>query len=64
MRTSGGSLQSVFNQDLFKHENNLTVGASYDYATVHFGSNTELASLAPDRGTIAVAFMSMNPKCD
>jgi outer membrane receptor protein involved in Fe transport len=52
MRASGGSLQSVFNQDLFKHENNLTVGASYDYATVHFGSNTELASLTPDRGTI------------
>jgi outer membrane receptor protein involved in Fe transport len=52
MRTSGGSLQSVFNQDLFKHENNLTVGASYDYATVHFESNTELASLTPDRGSI------------
>jgi len=52
MRSRGGSLQSVFNQDLFKHENNLTVGASYDYATVHFESNTELASLTDSRGTI------------
>jgi hypothetical protein len=42
----------VFNQDLFKHENNLTVGASYDYASVHFESNTELAALTESRGTI------------
>ena len=51
-RSRGGTLQSVFNQDLFNHENNLTVGASYDYATVHFESDTELASLTDSRGTI------------
>ncbi|MCX7097070.1 MAG: TonB-dependent receptor [Methylococcales bacterium] len=51
MRSRGGSLQSVFSQDLFQHENNLTVGASYDYATVHFESDTELASLTESRGT-------------
>ncbi|MFZ2171871.1 MAG: TonB-dependent receptor [Methylococcaceae bacterium] len=52
MRSRGGSLQSVFNQDLFQHENNLTIGASYDYATVHFESDTELAALTESRGTI------------
>lgn len=52
MRSRGGSLQSVFSRDLFEHENNLTVGASYDYATVHFESDTELASLTDTRGTI------------
>lgn len=52
MRGRGGSLQSVFAQDLFKHKNNLTVGTSYDYASVHFNSDTELASLTSNRGTI------------
>jgi len=51
-RSQGGSLQSVFNQDLFNHENNLTIGASYAYASVHFASNTELASLTDSRGTV------------
>jgi iron complex outermembrane receptor protein len=51
-RSRGGTLQSVFNQDLFEHKNNLTIGASYDYATVHFESNTELAALTDTRGTI------------
>ncbi|MGZ8227420.1 MAG: TonB-dependent receptor [Methylococcaceae bacterium] len=52
MYSRGGALQTVFSEDLFKHENSLTVGASYDYAEVHFGSDTELASLTDDRGTI------------
>ncbi len=52
MRSRGGTLQTTFSQDLFAHENNLVVGASYDYADVHFGSDTELASLTPDRGTL------------
>ncbi len=51
MRSYGGSIQSAFNQDLFGHENNLVVGGSFDYATVHFESNTELAELLDDRGT-------------
>lgn len=52
MYTRGGTVQAMFTQDLFAHENNLTVGGSYDNADVHFGSDTELASLTGDRGTI------------
>jgi outer membrane receptor protein involved in Fe transport len=51
MRSRGGTLQTVFARDLFKHENNLTIGASYDYAETHFGSDTELGSLTDTRGT-------------
>ncbi|HEY8160550.1 MAG TPA: TonB-dependent receptor [Methylobacter sp.] len=51
MRSRGGTLQTAFAQDLFKHKNNLTVGTSYDYAEVHFGSDTELGSLTDTRGT-------------
>ena len=51
MRSRGGTLQTAFARDLFKHQNNLTVGASYDYAEAHFGSDTELASLTDTRGT-------------
>ena len=51
MRSRGGTLQTAFARDLFKHQNNLTVGASYDYADTHFGSNTELGSLTDTRGT-------------
>jgi len=52
MRGKGGSLQSAFTGNLFKHENNLTIGASYDAAETHFASDTELASLTANRGTI------------
>ena len=52
MRSKGGSLQTAFTGDLFKHENNLTVGATYDVADTHFASNTELASLTANRGTL------------
>lgn len=51
MRSRGGTLQTAFAQDLFKHENNLTVGTSYDYGETHFGSDTELGSLTDTRGT-------------
>ncbi|MGZ5055926.1 MAG: TonB-dependent receptor [Methylobacter sp.] len=51
MRSRGGTLQTAFAQDLFKHKNNLTVGTSYDYAEVHFGSDSELGSLTDTRGT-------------
>ncbi len=51
MRSHGGTLQTAFAQDLFKHKNNLTVGTSYDYAETHFGSDTELGSLTDTRGT-------------
>ncbi|MDD5126219.1 TonB-dependent receptor [Methylovulum sp.] len=52
MYTRGGTIQALFGQDVYAHENNLTIGASYDNADVHFGSDTELASLTDDRGTI------------
>ncbi|GAB6140716.1 TonB-dependent receptor [Methylosoma difficile] len=52
MYSRGGTLQSAFLGNLFQHENSLTVGASYDYATVHFAADTELASLTADRGTV------------
>ncbi|OYV15615.1 MAG: TonB-dependent receptor [Methylococcaceae bacterium NSP1-2] len=51
MRSRGGTLQTVFANDLFKHENNLTVGVNYDYATVSFDSDSELGSLTDTRGT-------------
>ncbi|MDO9104432.1 MAG: TonB-dependent receptor [Methylovulum sp.] len=52
MYTRGGTVQATFAQDWFAHENSLTVGSSYDNADVHFGSDTELAALTEDRGTV------------
>lgn len=52
MRGKGGSLQTAFTGDLFKHENNLTVGASYDVSDINYSANTELGSLTADRGTV------------
>lgn len=51
MRGRGGNLQAMLGQDWFGHKNKLIVGASYDYAEVHFGSDSELASLTSNRGT-------------
>lgn len=51
MRSRGGNLQAMFDHDWFGHKNNLLLGASYDYADVHFSSDTELARLTADRGT-------------
>ncbi|MEI6708190.1 MAG: TonB-dependent receptor [Methylococcales bacterium] len=51
MRSRGGTVQTVFANDLFKHENNLTTGVSYDYSEVNFSSDTELASLTDTRST-------------
>jgi len=62
MRGRGGSLQSVFAQDLFKHKNNLTVGTSYDYSSVHFNADTELASLTDNRGTIGSGILVDEPR--
>lgn len=52
MRGKGGSLQTAFTGDLFKHGNNLTVGTSYDVSEIHYSADTELGSLTADRGTI------------
>lgn len=51
MRSRGGTIQTAFGQDLFKHKNSLTTGVSYDFNEVHFGSDTELGSLTSTRGT-------------
>ncbi|MCF6251619.1 MAG: TonB-dependent receptor [Methylococcaceae bacterium] len=52
MRSTGGTLQSMFSDDIFGHENSFIFGAAYDYADVHFESDTELAMLTDSRGTI------------
>jgi len=52
MRSTGGTIQSMFSEDIFGHQNSFVFGAAYDYADVHFESNTELAQLTADRGTI------------
>ncbi|WP_394753018.1 TonB-dependent receptor [Crenothrix sp.] len=51
MRSQGGTLQTVFNQALFGHENTLTVGSNYDFSNVHYGADTELGTLTKTRGT-------------
>ncbi|WP_031432673.1 TonB-dependent receptor [Methylomarinum vadi] len=52
MRSTGGTIQSLFSHDIFGHENSFIFGAAYDYADVHFESDTELAQLTDSRGTI------------
>ncbi len=52
MRGKGGTLQTAFTNDLFKHENNLTVGTSYDVSEIHYSADTELGSLTKSRGTV------------
>jgi outer membrane receptor protein involved in Fe transport len=52
MYTRGGTVQTLFMNDWFAHKNSLTTGVSYDNATVHFGSDTELAALTDTRGTV------------
>ncbi len=62
MRSRGSTLQAAFNQDLFGHQNNLIVGANYDYANVHFASDTELANLTNDRGTLGSGILIKEAK--
>ncbi|RLA56304.1 MAG: TonB-dependent receptor, partial [Gammaproteobacteria bacterium] len=51
MRSSGGTFQSMFSDDIFGYQNNFIIGAAYDYADVHFESDTELGLLTESRGT-------------
>ncbi len=51
MRSAGGTLQSMFSDDIFGRENVFIFGASYNHARVHFESNTELGLLTKQRGT-------------
>jgi outer membrane receptor protein involved in Fe transport len=52
MRSEGGSVQAAFSEAIFGHKNNLSFGATYDVANVHYAADTELASLTATRGTI------------
>ena len=52
MRSVGGTLQTLFNEDIFGHKNTFIVGAAFDYSDVHFESDTELARLTDSRGTV------------
>lgn len=51
MRSAGGTIQSMFSDDIFGHQNVFVFGATYDNASVHFESNTELGLLTEQRGT-------------
>lgn len=58
MRSRGGSVQGAFSEAIFGHKNNLTVGATFDTADVHFASDTELASLTDTRGTVGSSILT------
>jgi outer membrane receptor protein involved in Fe transport len=62
MRSQGGTLQTVFAHDLFKHENNLTVGVNYDYSDVNYSADTGLASLTDTRNTISSGILANDSK--
>ena len=62
MRSRGGTLQTVFAHDLFKHENNLTVGVNYDYSDVNYSADTGLASLTDTRNTISSGILANDSK--
>ncbi len=51
-QTFGGSIQSAFHQDVFGLKNRGIIGGTYDEGQINFSSDTELASLTADRGTI------------
>lgn len=47
----GATLQATFTNPLINRENQFIIGASFDSGGALFNSETELASLTPDRGT-------------
>lgn len=51
-RSYGGSLQVAWEQDFAGLHNRMVVGGSYDEGRINFRSDTELAALTADRGTI------------
>ncbi len=53
MRSTGGTIQTAINEKLFGHQNHFIFGAAYDFADVHFESDTELGLLTDSRGTTA-----------
>ena len=48
----GATLQAIFSNPVASRENQFIVGASLDRGGALFNSQTELASLTPDRGTL------------
>jgi len=52
MRSTGGTVQAMFSDDLFGRKNNFIFGGTYDFSDVHFESDTELGQLTESRGTI------------
>jgi len=62
MRSTGGTIQSMFTEDVFGYQNAFVFGAAYDYADVHFESNTEIAKLTSSRGTDGVGIFDAESK--
>jgi outer membrane receptor protein involved in Fe transport len=56
-RGYGGSLQTAFTQPIFGLNNRLALGGTYDEARIHFGADTELASLTADRGALGSGYL-------
>ncbi|HWO99357.1 MAG TPA: TonB-dependent receptor [Methylococcus sp.] len=61
-RSYGGSLQAAFNQRLLDRANRFLVGGVYNEGHVHFGSDTELARLLPNRGTVGSGIILEEPR--
>ncbi|NOT86533.1 MAG: TonB-dependent receptor, partial [Methylococcaceae bacterium] len=49
-RSFGFALQTAFSQQIFKHDNNLVVGWTYDNSSVHYSADSELGALTANRG--------------
>ena len=52
MRSMGVNLQTLFDHAIFGRENVFIIGGAFDYSDSHFESDTELAELTDNRGTI------------
>jgi outer membrane receptor protein involved in Fe transport len=61
-RSYGGSLQAAFKQRLLDRENRFLVGGVYNEGHVHFDSDTELARLLPNRGTVGSGIFLEEPR--
>lgn len=55
---AGGSVQLAYNQPLAGHENQVTVGMTYDYSNIKFGQSGQYGVLTADRGVTPVPYDS------
>jgi outer membrane receptor protein involved in Fe transport len=55
---AGGSVQLAYNQPLAGHDNQVTVGMTYDYSNIKFGQSGQYGVLTADRGVSAVPYFS------